>query len=302
MDRQRNAADRPTGRAPAAETVSRQAFGARDVRPGPGSLHGLIQAMRAGGVIQRDYDDTARAAVTRNALSAVWTKIKKNAVGKEDFPNFDGISAHLNGLLAQEMTERELVEAVSQTPEIRAILLKPRTKSLGDAPLPNTKAAVIGRVIDATMYYHASLQENVPDLFADGLRAKKGGKGGGVSSFGRADGDAAAKATYNKWSQGHVFISALKSEAEGYRDKMAQNSGKPAKIIHVFANTDWVNEEFKVDVDSKAGLKLNDNILGVGDGTNLNDRAASTLSSGMAAANYTAVTKSELEPVYRNKV
>lgn len=230
----------------------------------------------AGTVVQLAYDDTAQITVDRDALSGIWRKLKANAKGGADFPNFGDVFDHLSALLDRSMTERALAEQVSRIPAIREILLDPRRKSL-EAPSSSTETLKVAtkRAVRATVYFHATLSENVDAIFRDGLTIGKAGKGAGVSTHARSDdrGGTDAQATYNKWSSGHVFITPDKSEAVGYRDKMKEKSGKEAKVIHIFADPDWMQSEGLVDVDSKAGLKTDGDMTLIGDGASLNPRA-----------------------------
>ncbi|MGQ7887136.1 hypothetical protein [Paenibacillus sp. WC2504] len=248
-----------------------------------------------GTVIQRSLDDETKVTWTHIKLSALWTKMRDRSEGKDGMPNYGGnIRDAMADYVNTVHTERELAEIIVNREPFKAIFLNPRKNQQDDAiadPGGNIDQA-IQAVLAACIFYHATFEENVADILAGGIKASKGGKGSGISTHGRDN--AAANATYNKWSKGHSFITKSRAEANGYKEKMALK--KPAKIIHILSLPAFIDDSsMKVDIDSKAGLKYEGDLDMIGDGAKLNDRALKVIHMGLKQMNRTALDAKILE-------
>lgn len=261
---------------------------------GVGQLLGLAPASRGSGgmLVQRELQDKEKILWNNQSLSGLWSKMVNRSEGKEGMPGYasaytpEGEEAETTPrdiLLelgdGQRYTERELAEIVVQHPRIKPLFLNPRLRQTDDEiQLGGSSGdAAIEKVIRACLFYHATFAKHVEDIMNGGLKASKGGKGEGVSEHGRNE--AEAKKTYNKWSRGHVFVTKVKSEAQGYRDKMSEKD--TAKIIHVFSTPSFTKAEGKVDIDSKAGIKIEGDMKAIGDGTMLNQNAENMIAHAL---------------------
>ncbi|RTE10330.1 hypothetical protein [Paenibacillus whitsoniae] len=255
-----------------------------------------------GPVIQRSLDDKDDVTWTTIQLSALWGKMVGRSEGKENIPNYPAVQAHLAGFVGQTHTERALAEKIINLPAIKPMFMNPRKQHLSDTitdPGTNDDDA-IKKVLAATVFYHATFEDNIPGIFASGIKASKGGKGNGISTHGRdaSGANAEAKKTYNAWSAGHTFITKSKTEAEGYRSKMQTNGGKNAKIIHVFSLPSFIDDSFmKVDIDSVAGIKYEGDLTMIGDRTQLNGNALRVVQQGLKNMNRN-VNDADIQRVY----
>lgn len=248
-----------------------------------------------GTVIQRSLDDDTKVTWSHIKLSALWTKMRDRSEGKDEMPNYAGIvKENMEVYVDTSHTERELAEIIVNRAPFKAMFLNPRKNQATDT-IADPGGAIelaIKAVLAGTIFYHATFEENVANILAGGIKASKGGKGSGISTHGRDN--AAANATYNKWSRGHSFITKSKSEANGYKEKMALK--KPAKIIHIFSMPAFIDDDsMKVDIDSKAGLKYEGDLDMIGDGAQLNDKALRIIHTGLKQMNRTALDAKILE-------
>ncbi|TNJ60667.1 hypothetical protein FE784_35585 [Paenibacillus hemerocallicola] len=277
---------------------------------GVGQMLGLAPASRAPGgtLVQRELKDTTKVVWNNDKLSGLWGKMVNRSEGKDGMPGYtstfipEGEAAATtprNVLLelgnGQSYTERELAEIIIDHRQIKPLFLNPRLRQAGDEIALGGSAgdAAIKKVIQACLFYHATFDKHVNDIMSGGLKASKGGAGEGVSEHGRDEVD--AKATYNKWSKGHVFVTKVLSEAQGYRDKM--NEKEAAKIIHVFSTPFFTKAEGKVDIDSKAGIKMVGDMKAIGDGSALNKNAENLIGHALKELDV-AVADGDIQRVY----
>ncbi|MFD2672638.1 hypothetical protein [Marinicrinis sediminis] len=252
-------------------------------------------------VIQRSLDDAEVKTWSQNTLSALWNKMRTRSEGKESIPYFSDVRTQLlDEYEGETFTERVLAEQIILNAQFRNFFISPRLHVTEDeVPVREgeEKADTIRRVIAACRYYHATFAQHKDAIMAGGLKAKRGGQGEGVSTHGRDDVD--AQATYNNWSLGHVFITPSLSEANGYRTKMQDSGNGDAVIIHVFSHPTFTRDELKVDIDSKAGLKYEGDLKGIGDGETLNAQAISIIHRALQGMNVSvSATTSEIQDVY----
>lgn len=255
--------------------------------------------------IQRDYDDEVAVTYdTTQKLSPVYVKFK-NAQGGKGLPSWGTLtkdpSEILADLLGTTCTERAMAERLAHHREVRPLLVSPRARPLEPAAQEGMSLQeAIMTALEITAYHHATFEAAVPGILAAGLRASQGGQGAGISTHGRAQGAGgeAARQTYNKWSLGHVFITPERGEAVGYAKKMKARTGRDTTVIHVLALPDWVRSDAKVDVDSKAGLKVDGNLLMIGDGAMLNRRAVTMVQHIVARLGHPSVPDEQVQAGY----
>lgn len=280
---------------------------------GVGRMLGLSGSGGPGGrTVQRSLEDSKEIVWDHHKLLALWIKMKDRSEGKDALPAFhekfrpeSGGAETKPETIAMELgngarcTEREMAERLLQHPDLRQLFLQPRLRQIDDEVELDGLAGddAIAQMITACLYYHVTFTDNVADIKEGGLRAGKGGGGDGVSEHGRDD--AKAKDTYNKWSKGHVFITKSRAEAKGYLEKMAQK--RQATVIHLFSMPYFTRTQGKVDIDSKAGIKVDGDMRAVGDGESLNAQAVSLIASFSRACGL-PVEGSEVQRVYSEKI